>query len=176
MLILALGILAMSLVWYFAMRTEPVNPLVRRVAIGFAIACVCAALAVRAGPALGLLLVSLMLVAVWLRLRGRGDDGPGDDGREPPTEPDPDPGPRPGARVRPEISDQEAFDQAAFDRARAEWEQDLPKPQSTDSRGESPPPITAQRRSAAYEGVHPAGTPPIDPGPRRQQGFIHDHR
>ena len=51
-----------------------------------------------------------------------------------------------------------------------------PKPGSTDPRGESPPPITAQRRSAAFEGVHPAGAPPIGPGPRRRQGFIHDYR
>ena len=49
-----------------------------------------------------------------------------------------------------------------------------PQPESTEPRGESPPPITAQRRSAAFEGVHPTGAPPIDPGPRRQQGFIHD--
>jgi len=47
---------------------------------------------------------------------------------------------------------------------------------STDPRGESQPPITARRRSAAFEGVDPAGAPPIDPGPRRQQGFIRDHR
>ncbi len=55
-------------------------------------------------------------------------------------------------------------------------EAERPEPGSADPRGESPPPITAQRRSAAIEGVHPAGAPPIDPGPRRQQGFIHDHR
>jgi membrane protein DedA with SNARE-associated domain len=48
------------------------------------------------------------------------------------------------------------------------------QPESTEPRGESQPPITAQRRSAAFEGVHPTATPPIDPGPRRQQGFIHD--
>ena len=47
---------------------------------------------------------------------------------------------------------------------------------SAEPRGESQPPITAQRRSAAPEGVHPAGSPPIDPGPRRQPGFIHDPR
>jgi hypothetical protein len=52
----------------------------------------------------------------------------------------------------------------------------MAQPQSTDPRGESQPPITAQRRSAAFEGVHPAGAPPIDPGPRRQQGFIHNDR
>jgi protein ImuB len=49
-------------------------------------------------------------------------------------------------------------------------------PESADPRGESQPPITARRRSAAFEGVHPAGAPPIDPCPRRQQGFIHDPR
>ena len=52
----------------------------------------------------------------------------------------------------------------------------MAKPESPDPRGESQPPITAQRRSAAFEGVHPTGAPPIDPGPRRQQGFIHDQR
>jgi hypothetical protein len=50
------------------------------------------------------------------------------------------------------------------------------KPQSADPRGAAWPPITAQRRSAAFEGGHPAGAPPIDPGPRRQQRCIHDHR
>jgi peptide/nickel transport system ATP-binding protein len=50
------------------------------------------------------------------------------------------------------------------------------QPEPADPRGESQPPITAQRRSAAFEGVHPAGAPPIDPGPRRQHGFIHDYR
>ena len=50
------------------------------------------------------------------------------------------------------------------------------EPESTDPRGESPSPITPQRRSAAPEGVHPAGSPPIDPGARRQQGLIHDPR
>jgi hypothetical protein len=127
MLILALGIVAMSLVWLFAKRTRPVNPFIRRAGLGFAIACLCAALAVRVGPTLGLLLLAVAWLAVWLRLRGRGDDGPGDDGPDPPDEPVPDPDPDPGHL--------EALDQEAFDRARAEWEQDLPKPGSTEPRG-----------------------------------------
>ena len=50
------------------------------------------------------------------------------------------------------------------------------KPESADPRGESPPWITHQRRSAASRGAHPLGAPPIDPGARPRQGFIHDPR
>ena len=122
MLILLLLVVMASLIWLFAIRKQPVTPALRRVGIGFAVAFVCAALAVRAGPAVGLALVTVVLVAVWLRLRRRGDDGPGDDGRDPPSGPEPDPDPGPQASLRPE-----RLDQDAFDRARAEWERELPK-------------------------------------------------
>ena len=52
---------------------------------------------------------------------------------------------------------------------------DLAEPNPRSSRripaaDHGPAPIGGFRR------VHPTGAPPIDPGPRRQQGFIHDHR
>ena len=62
-----------------------------------------------------------MALGVWLGLRGRGDDR-GDDGPDVPDPPDPDPGPGERADLPPEVLDPEAFD-----RARAEWEQELPK-------------------------------------------------
>jgi hypothetical protein len=63
----------------------------------------------------GLFLFTLASLAIWLRLRPPGDDGRGDDRPDPPDEPRPDPGPDRG----------DALDPDAFDRARAQWEQEL---------------------------------------------------
>ena len=51
-----------------------------------------------------------------------------------------------------------------------------PRPPDPIFSGESQAWITHQRRSAASKGVHPVGAPPIDPGARPRQGFIHDPR
>ena len=114
MLILALAILAL-LVWLVVKRRErPIDPIVVRAALWCAVAFVGAAVALRAGPvAAGLYVGAVMALVVWLRMRGR-DDGPGDDGPDPPDEPDPDPG------------SGQVLDVDAFDRARSEWERGLP--------------------------------------------------
>lgn len=124
MLILALAVVAVILIWMFSKRLEGAEPVVRWAAVVWAFSCAGAALALRAGQVLtGLLLVAVSFasLAILLRWRGGGDDGPGDGGREPDT-PDPDPGL--GRPVPPPV---ERLDRDAFDRARAEWEQELPK-------------------------------------------------
>ncbi len=118
MLVLVLAILLGLLAWLVVKKTEHVDPAIRRAAIACAIGCVLAVLAVRAGP-VGIGLLVIGLVVVWLRMRGRGGGG-GDDGRDPPDEPEPDPGPR--EEVRPERVEDDALD-----RARSEWERELPK-------------------------------------------------
>lgn len=123
MFILGLGVVAMTLIWMLSKRIEGAEPVVRRSAGMWALLCVGAALALRAGQLLiGLVLVSVAFasLAVWLRGRG-GDDGPGDDGRD--SDP-PDRGPGGGRQGRLPV---EQLDGEAFDRARAEWEQELHK-------------------------------------------------
>jgi hypothetical protein len=121
MLVLALALVFVPLAWLLAKRARRAEPAVRRALVAGAILCVAAAVAVRAGPVgVGLFLLAVVWLAVWLRSHGSGGEGPGDDGREPPEGPEPDPGPR--ATLRPE-----SLDDDAFDRARAQWEQELPK-------------------------------------------------
>ncbi len=123
MLVLALAIAVMSMVWYFAVRKPRVDPAIRRAGVACAIFCVAVAVALRAGPVAGVLLVvTVASLVLWLRMRGRGGDDPGDDGRDPPSGPEPDPGPDGDDALRPELLDPDAFD-----RARAEWERELPK-------------------------------------------------
>ena len=120
MLILALAILVVALVWLFATRAKPVDPVVRRVGLGFAIVCVAGALALRVGLAVGLVVIVVSALVAWLRLRGTGGDDGGDDGPDPPDDPGPDPGHGNGVR-------HDRLDPDAFDRARAQWENELPK-------------------------------------------------
>ena len=82
-----------------------------------------AGIAIRSGPR-GIIAFTVAAVAfgIWLGLRGRGGDDRGDDGPDVPDPPDPDPGPGQRADLPPEVLDPEAFD-----RARAEWERELPK-------------------------------------------------
>ena len=112
MLAVVLAIVFIPLVWLLVTRSAPVDPAIRRTAVGLVIVCVSAVLAVRSPPAALAFLVVVGLV-VWLRMRGRGGDDPGDDGRDPPD--DPDPSPDPGQHLDPD----------AFDRAREQWEQEL---------------------------------------------------
>jgi len=123
MLVLALTIVALPLAWLAARRAQRLQPAVRRAGVAFAISCVVVALALRAGPALaGVLIVAVAALAVWLHRRGPGGDDRGDDGRDPPSGPGPDPDPGDLAKARPQPVDRDAFD-----RARAEWEHELPK-------------------------------------------------
>jgi chromate transport protein ChrA len=112
MLAIVLAIVVIPLLWLFMTRSAPVDPVVKRVAVGLVIACVAAVLAVRS-PLAALAFLVVVGLVVWLRMRGRGGDDPGDDGRDPPD--DPDPSPDPGQRLDPD----------AFDRAREQWEQEL---------------------------------------------------
>lgn len=126
MLIVALAIVLAPLAWLVIKRMQLADPATRGRRLGWVIACLAAALALRAGlaapvllrVALGLLAIGAL--AVWLRRRGQGGDGPGDDGRDPPLDPDPGPGHR--AAPPPERLESEAFD-----RARAGWEHALKK-------------------------------------------------
>jgi hypothetical protein len=126
---LVLAIVLVSLGWLLLGRAQRKDPAIRRVGAAFAILFVAGALALRAGPAgFGLLFLALVSLAVWFRTNRGGDDGPGDDGREPPDDAGPDPGPQAGLRL----------DQDELDRARREWERELPKrakPGSTADRG-----------------------------------------
>ncbi len=120
MLILALAFLVVVLVWLFATRARPVDPIVRRVGIGFVIVCVAGALALRVGLVVGLVVIVVAALVAWLRLRGTGGDDGGDDGPDPPPEPDPDPGHDEGLHP-------DRMDSDAFDRARAKWDNELPR-------------------------------------------------
>ena len=124
MLIAVVAIIGGLVAWLVMKRVQRGDPALSRAGWRWVIACLGAAIAVRAsmaGPvllrvALGLLAIAALVV--WLRRRGGG--GWGDDGRDPPVDPEPDPGegqraPRPRERLDPD----------AFDRARAEWEQPL---------------------------------------------------
>ncbi len=113
----------MTFIWMLAKRMEGAEPVVRRSAVMWTLLCVGAALALRAGQLLiALVLVSVAFASLVVWLRGRdGDDGPGDDGRDPDP---PDPGPGGGRQARLPV---EQLDGEAFDRARAEWEQELHK-------------------------------------------------
>ena len=118
MLILAGAIVAL-LVWLGLRRKQPTDSVALRVGAVCLIAVIAAALAVRGGPvATALILVTGGALLMWWRLRRRGGDDPGDDGPDPPDPPDPDPGP--GARA-------DVLDVEAFDRARADWERELPR-------------------------------------------------
>jgi hypothetical protein len=121
MLILALGIVAISLMVLFAKREQPVGPVVRWVGGAVGIVGLGLLVTTRAGPLMGLLVVGVGSVVLWLSTGG-GGDGPGDDDSDPPPVPDPDPGPGERADVPAGRLDREAFD-----RARAEWERELPK-------------------------------------------------
>jgi hypothetical protein len=112
MLAIVLAIVVIPVLWLFMTRSAPVEPVVRRVGVGFLIACAGAVLAVRS-PAAAVAFFVVVGLVVWLRMRGRGGDDPGDDGPDPPD--DPDPSPDPGQRLDPD----------AFDRAREQWEQEL---------------------------------------------------
>jgi hypothetical protein len=118
--ILALALLAL-LVWFVVKRGQ-VHPIVRSAGLVILIAFV-AGIAIRSGPR-GIIAFTVAAVAfgIWLGLRGRGGDDRGDDGPDMPDPPDPDPGPGQRADLPPEVLDPEAFD-----RARAEWERELPK-------------------------------------------------
>lgn len=120
MLIVASAIFAL-VVWFSAKRGWLDHPFARAAGLVFLIACV-AAIALRAGP-LGAAVFATVAVTlgIWWALRGRGDD-PGDDGPDPPDPPDPGPGPGKRAALPAEVLDPDAFD-----RARAEWERELPK-------------------------------------------------
>lgn len=112
---------AALLVWLVVKGERPA-PVVLRIA-GIAVLIVCAmAVAWRAGP-LGAAALATAAVAlgVLISRHQRGDDR-GDDGHDPPDAPDPDPGPGHGAEPPAGLLETEAFD-----RARAEWERELPK-------------------------------------------------
>ena len=119
--ILALAFVAL-LVWLVVKQGRPVHPAVRTAGLMFLIACA-AGVAFRTGPR-GILVFAIALLAfgVWLGLRGRGGDDRGDDGPDVPDPRDPDPGPGQRADLPPEVLDPDAFD-----RARADWERELPK-------------------------------------------------
>lgn len=123
MLILALGIVAMSLMVLLAKREQPVGPVVRWVGGAVGIVCLGLLVTTRAGPLAGLTVVGVGSVVLWLSMGGGGGgDGPGDDDPDPPPVPDPDAGPGERADVPAGRLDREAFD-----RTRAEWERELPK-------------------------------------------------
>jgi hypothetical protein len=123
MIILALGVVSVSLIWWFFVRREqPVSPVVRWVGGATGIVVLGLFATLRAGPFVGLLVVAAGSFLLWVSMGGRGGDDPGDDGPDPPPDPEPDPGT--GKLVQPQP---ERLDGSAFDRARAEWERELPK-------------------------------------------------
>jgi hypothetical protein len=123
MLILALGIVATALTVLLAKREQPVGPVVRWVGGALGIVCLGLLVTMRAGPLVGLLVVGVGSFVLWLSMGGGGGgDGPGDDDPDPAPVPDPDPGPGERADVP-----AGSLDREAFDRARAEWERELPK-------------------------------------------------
>ena len=118
--ILALALLALLV--YLVVKRGRVHPVVRVGSLVLLLAF-CAGIAIRSGPR-GILAFVIAVIAfgIWLGLRGRGGDDRGDDGPDMPDPPDPDPGPGQRADLPREVLDPEAFD-----RARAEWERELPK-------------------------------------------------
>ncbi len=121
MLILALAVVTL-VVWLLVKRGRPVPPFVRAAALGFVIACA-AAVALRAGPVgTAVFATAAVTLGVWLGQRGRGGDDDGDDGPDPPDANDPNPGA--GQRAEPPT---DVLNPQAFDRARAEWDLELPK-------------------------------------------------
>jgi hypothetical protein len=123
MLILALGAISASLLWrFFVKREKPVGPVVRWVGSAAGIVCLGLFATLRAGPMAGLAVVAVGSIALWLSMGGTGGAGPDDDGPSPPPDPDPDP----GSGKRADLPS-EPLDGTAFDRARAEWERELPK-------------------------------------------------
>ena len=123
MLVLALGVVSMTLIWwFFVKREEPVGPVVRWVGGSAAIVLLGLLATLRGGLLAGLLVVAAGSLVLWLSMGGRGGGGGGDDGPDPPPEPDPDP----SSGKRADLP-RERLDQDAFDKARAEWERELPK-------------------------------------------------
>jgi hypothetical protein len=123
MVVLALGIVSVSLIWWFFVKRErPVGPVVRYVGSAVGIVCLGLVTTLRGGLLAGLLVVAAGSFLLWLSMGGFGGGGGGGDGPDPPPEPDPDPGS--GKRVD---LPAEVLDREAFDRARAEWERELPK-------------------------------------------------
>ena len=123
MLVLALGIVSVSLIWWlFVKREKPVGPVVRWLGGAAGIVVLGLVATLRAGPLVGLAVVAVGSFLLWVSMGGAGGDGPGGDGPDPPPEPDPDPGPG----VRADLP-AKALDPDAFDRARAEWEREAPK-------------------------------------------------
>jgi hypothetical protein len=124
MLILALGTAAVTLIWWlFVKREEPIGTVVRWVGGSVGIVLLGLLATLRGGPLTGLFVVVVGSLALWLSMGGMGGGGgPGDDGPDPPPEPDPDPSPGKRADLP-----RERLDTDAFDRARSEWERELPK-------------------------------------------------
>jgi len=121
MLILALAIFTLA-VWLFVKRGRPVHPAARAAGLAFLIVCA-AVVALRAGPVgTAVFATAAVLLGVWLSLRGRGGDDHRDDRPDAPDPPDPDPGSGERAELLGGVLDPEAFD-----RARGEWERELPK-------------------------------------------------
>lgn len=121
---LALGIVAVSVIWLLFVRPEkPVGPVVRWAGGSAGIVLLGLVATLRGGLVAGLLVVVAGSFLLWVSMGGFGrGGGGGDDGPDPPPEPDPDPSP--GERAdRP----RRALDPDAFDRARAEWEREAPK-------------------------------------------------
>jgi len=122
MLVLVLGIASVTVIWLlFVKREKPVGPVVRWTGGAAGIVFVGIVATLRAGLLAGLLVVAAGSVLLWLSMGGFGGGG-GGDGPDPPPEPDPDPGPGERADLPAKLLDPEAFD-----RARAEWERELPK-------------------------------------------------
>ncbi len=123
MFILVLGAVSVSLIWWlFVKREKPVGPVVRWVGGAAGIVVLGLVATLRAGPLVGLAVVAVGSLLLWLTMFGTGGDGPDDGGPDPPPKPDPDP----GHGARPELPAR-LLDPEAFDRARAEWERELPK-------------------------------------------------
>ncbi len=118
MLILALGIVAASVIWLlFVKREKPVGPVVRWVGGSAGIVVLGLVATLRGGLVAGVLVVAAGSFLLWVSMGGLGGGGGGGGGPDPPREPDPDPSPGERADLPPK-----ALDHDAFDRARAEWE------------------------------------------------------
>ena len=123
MLILALGIVAASVIWLlFVKREKPVGPVVRWVGGSAGIVVLGLVATLRGGLVAGVLVVAAGSFLLWVSMGGLGGGGGGGGGPDPPREPDPDPSPGERADLPPK-----ALDHDAFDRARAEWERAVPR-------------------------------------------------